>query len=193
MNDIYFSGLAVCREEKKKKVACSYKTLIVLDNCRSRSRVEVEVDRMELFFFFVVGGTSRFSLFFFFSLLTDCPSALVGATEPSLPWHLDQCQATKLKCHFKLSSSACHCRTGFVPRLRLQVSYHVVSGRLFSPPSHIQISLTYRPRVSTLRLRWVRVRGRSTRDAKDKERRQRRYKDFTSPALSCLIVSPWDC
>lgn len=59
------------------------------------------------------GITSLFSIFHL--PLTDCPSALVGGTDPSLPWHLDQRQTTKLKCHFN-----------FLPAL-------VTAGRALSP------------------------------------------------------------
>ena len=79
----------------KNYVSCSHKTLIVLLHCRSCSWVITLFAHRGL----VVGGiTSPFSIFH--PPLKDCPSALVGGTDPSLPRHLVQRQTTKLKCHF---------------------------------------------------------------------------------------------
>lgn len=36
----------------------------------------------------------------FYIPLKNCPSGLVGGTDPSLPWHFAQRQPSKLKCHF---------------------------------------------------------------------------------------------
>lgn len=100
-------------------VSCSHKTLIVLAHCRSCSWYITLLAHRG----FVVCGTSVFSIFL---------SALVGGTDPSLPWHLFQRQATNLKCHFNFLQALVTAGLALSRRLALQVSYSVVSERLFS-------------------------------------------------------------
>ncbi len=79
----------------KNYVSSWHETLMVLVHCRSSSWV---ITRFAHGGLFVGGITSLFSLFHL--TLKDCPSALAGGTDPSLPWHSVQRQTTKLKCHF---------------------------------------------------------------------------------------------
>lgn len=138
-----------------------------------------------------MGGTSRFSLIFFFSLLTDCPSALVGATEPSLPRHLGQRQATKLKCHFNFLQVLVTAGPALSPGYGCK--FHIMWCQKGYSPSITHSDLTH---LSPSSINPAVTVGEGPQPLHERRQRQKetsRYKDFISPALSCLIVLPWDC
>lgn len=110
------------------------------------------------------GITSLFSIFHL--ALTDCPSALVGGADPSLPRHLDQRQTAELKCHFNFLAALVTAGLALSPGY--SCNFHIMWCQKGYSPSISHSDLIHLSSLSVIPVvRWVRGRTLS-RDAKDK-------------------------
>lgn len=99
------------------------------------------------------GITSLFSIFHL--ALTDCPSALVGGADPSLPRHLDQRQTAKLKCHFNFLAALVTAGLALSPGY--SCNFHIVWCQKGYSPSISHSDLIHLSSLSVIPVvRWVR-------------------------------------